>query len=67
MDLHTLAHDIHLVLNKGGHLPLFVGLFAIIRNHHSDLKDKLSDLGEVTGDNVLPKEILISLSSRRGL
>jgi len=54
-----------MVLNKGGHLPLFIGLFGIIRNHHSDLEDGLSDLGDL-GDNV-PATLIKSLSSRRGL
>lgn len=49
------------------HLPLFVGLIGIIKSRRENFKETLSDLGEVTGDNILPKEILISLSSRRGL
>lgn len=65
MDLHKLVHDIHMVLNRGGHLPLFIGLFGIIRNHQSDLEDGLSDLGDL-GDNV-PVTLIKSLSSRRGL
>jgi len=63
MDLHKLIHDVHLILNKGNHLPLFVGLLSIIRNHQADLEDILSDLGDL-GDNV---PVTLILSSRRGL
>ncbi|MCX5704175.1 MAG: hypothetical protein NT066_06785 [Candidatus Omnitrophica bacterium] len=52
---------------KALHLPMFVGLIGTLKIHKENLKETLGDLGEVTGDNILPKEILISLSSRRGL
>jgi len=67
MDLHKLVHDIHLILNKDGHLhlPLFAGLLSVVRNHKPDLEDGISDLGDL-GDNV-PATLIKSLSFRRGL
>jgi len=64
VDLHKFVHDIQMVLNKGAHFPLFVGLLGIIRNYQIDLEGGLSDLGDL-GDNV-PVTLLKSLSFRRG-
>lgn len=44
---------------KHWQLPLFAGL--------TSSEDNNSGLGEIAGDNILPREILISLSSRREL
>lgn len=66
MDIHKLAHDAY-EATKHWHLPLLVGLIGSIRiNSKADLGRENSDLGEAPGDNILTKEILISLSSRRG-
>jgi hypothetical protein len=66
MDFHKLPHDLaDVILN--GHFPfsfLLFGLFKISKLKH---KDEISELGDVPGDNVLPKNILISLPSRKGL
>ena len=67
MDLHKLAHDV-CEASKPWHFPLFAGLIGSARLHGKiEFKEKISDLGEVAGDNIIRKEILISLSSRRGL
>ncbi|MCX5697034.1 MAG: hypothetical protein NTU54_03545 [Candidatus Omnitrophica bacterium] len=67
MDLHKIAHDIY-EASKHWHLTLFAGLIDSIRLHSKvEERDRISGLGEVIGDNILQKEILISLSSRRGL
>lgn len=67
MDLHKLAHDVY-EASKHWHLPLLAGLVGSIRiMPKADSREHISDLGEVPGDNILSKEILISLSSRRGL
>jgi len=65
MDIHKLAND---ASEAAKHLPLFIGLISSIRiapKVRTEITN--SDLGDVPGDNILPKEILISLSSRRGL
>lgn len=65
MDIHKLAHD---ASEAAKHLPLFIGLISSIRitpKMRTEITD--SDLGEVPGDNILPINILNSLSSRRGL
>lgn len=65
MDFHKVAHDI---CNATGHwhLPLFVGFIGSMKQTFKiKAHDDLGDLGDAPGDNILPKEILISLSSRR--
>jgi len=67
MDLHKITHEIYEAA-KHWHLPFLVGVFGSIRvNHRINLQSNISDLGGIPGDNILPKEILISLSSRRSL
>ena len=67
MDLHKLAHDVCEVA-KHWHLPVFVGLISSVKVIPKiNGQGVISDLGEVPGDNVLPKEILNSLISRRSL
>jgi len=66
VNIHKVTQDIlGAFKDSHWHLPLFAGLFSIIRNRHSDLEDGLSDLGDL-GDNV-PVTLIKSLSSRRGL
>ncbi|MDI6605703.1 MAG: hypothetical protein QME65_00950 [Candidatus Omnitrophota bacterium] len=66
MDIHKLAHDVY-ETTRHWHLPLLVGLISSIRiAPKAGLGIRKSDLGDVPGDNILTKEILISLSSRRG-
>lgn len=68
MDLHKLIHHVDEIIRGGYlHFSLFAGLFGAIKGSTPDFKDQTGDLGETPGDNFLPKEILISLSSRRGL
>ncbi len=64
MDLHKLAHDA-CEATKYWYMPLLAGLIGYIRIIKE--KDKISDLGDVPGDNILSKEILNSLISRRSL
>jgi len=53
---------------KHWQLPLFAGLTNVANLKRKEgLEDNDSGLGEIAGDNILPKEILISLSSRREL
>ncbi len=67
MDLHKLIHDV-CEATKHGHLPLLAGFIGSIRLHNKmEAKDIIGDLGDVPGDNILPKEILNSLISRRSL
>lgn len=67
MDIHKISHEICEVA-KHGHLPLLASLIGTFRISRKAFKqEENSDLEEVTGDNILPNEILISLSSRRGL
>lgn len=62
MDLHKLAHHMKEIFNDGHlHLPLFAVLFGIIRNHKPDLVEKTGCLGDMPGDNILPKNILTSI------
>lgn len=65
MDLQKLAHDIFGASGQT-HLPFFLGLIAPLKMAFKmKSKDDLGDLGDVPGDNIPPKQILISLSSRR--
>jgi hypothetical protein len=67
MDMHKTFHDL---CQAGEHfnLPLIVGMIGSVRfNGKIKTEDKFGDLGDVPGDNVLPKKILNSLISRRSL
>lgn len=65
MDLHRLAHDIFHT-SRQTNVPFFIGLIGSLRfTFKNKDKNDLGDLGDAPGDNILPKEILISLSSRR--
>ncbi|MCM8797303.1 MAG: hypothetical protein NC923_05450 [Candidatus Omnitrophica bacterium] len=67
MDLQKLAHDAY-EASKHWHLPILFGLVGHIRLHSKmEDKDIIGDLGDAPGDNILPKEILNSLISRRSL
>lgn len=66
MDLHRLTHGIYEAL-KHWHIPVFVSfLTSITPKAKAKRQAKMSDLGDVPGDNILPNEILFSISSRRG-
>ena len=67
MDLHKLVHEACEV-SRHWHLPLLAGFASSIK-FRSKMKaeDLYSDLGDVPGDNILPKAILNSLISRRSL
>ena len=68
MDLYKLAQHIGEILQDGHwHLPLFAGLLGAIKNHNSVVDEKTGGLGNVPGDNILPKEILISFCARKKL
>ena len=65
MDLHRLAHDIFHA-SRQTQVPFLIGLVGSIKlSFKSNRKDDLGDLGDTPRDSILPKEILISLSSRR--
>ena len=67
MDIHRLVQEACETV-KHWHLPLLVGLVSFIKIVPDVSKEaKVSELGEVPGDNILPNDILTSLSSRRGL
>ena len=66
MQTQKLIHEL-CEASKHMHLPLLVGLVSYVRVTPKYLRDKFSDLGDVPGDNVLPKVILDSLISRRSL
>ena len=67
IDLHKTIQQI-CEATRHWHLPMFVGLVSSIKvNPRINTQEKISDLGDVPGDNFLPKEILNSLVSRRGL
>lgn len=67
MDIHKLFHD-SCEAARHWHFPLFSVLFGYIRiMSEQNSHDQVNDLEDAVGDNILPKEILISLSSRRGL
>jgi|GEM_PF-4043549 len=52
MDIHKVTHDILIAFKEGHlHLPLFAGLFSVLRNRQPDLKDEINDMGDL-GDNV---------------
>lgn len=64
MDINKITHDI-LEVTKHPHLPILAGLIGYIHiTPKMGAKVDSSGLGEVTGDNILPKDILISLSRR---
>ncbi|MDP2941052.1 MAG: hypothetical protein Q8N85_02195 [Candidatus Omnitrophota bacterium] len=66
MDIHKLAQDVY-EAGKHWHLPLFFSLLGSVGfPSKMGIRDKNSDLGDAPGDNILPSEILISLSSRKG-
>lgn len=67
MDLHKLVHDA-CEASKHWHLPILFGLIGHVRLHSGvENKYEIGDLGDAPGDNILPKEILNSLISRRSL
>lgn len=67
MDIHKLTHDI-CEATRHWHLPLLIGFIGYIRvRSKKDSQDCISDLGEAPGDNILPSDILFSISSRRVL
>ncbi len=67
MDMHKIAHDL-CETTRHCHFPLIAGLIGYIRiTPKKRIKEIIGDLGEVPGDNILPSEILISISSRRVL
>jgi len=65
MDINKIAHEAFETA-RVWHFPLLLGLVCSIRVMPKDQYNQ-GDLGDVPGDNILPKNILISLSSRRGL
>ena len=67
MDIHKLIHEA-CGATRHWHFPLLVGLIGFIKIiPKADSHERISDLGDVPGDNILPSQILISISSRRGL
>ena len=65
MDIHKLAHDIFHA-SRQTNVPFFIALFGSMKlSFKHKRSNDLGDLGETPGDNILPKEILIALSSRR--
>ncbi|RJP29187.1 MAG: hypothetical protein C4533_05150 [Candidatus Omnitrophota bacterium] len=65
MDIHKLIHD---TCEATKHLPFLIGLAGSIRiMPKQNSREQIGDLGDVPGDNILPKEILNSLISRRSL
>lgn len=67
MDLHKLAHEVCEAV-RHWHMPVLVGLISSIKlTSKISPHLKISDLGDVPGDNILQNEILISFSSRGGL
>ena len=58
MDIHKIAQELHDALKLPG-LSLLTGFITLIK---SNKKEK--DLEDIPGDNILPDEILISLSYR---
>lgn len=67
MDIHKLIHD-GCEAAKHLHFPMLLGLAGSIRIMPKQKSpEQIGDLGDVPGDNILPKEILNSLISRRSL
>ena len=67
MELTKILQDVY-EASKHWHFSLVAGLISSFKTHSGvEAKDKISDLGDVPGDNILPSQILISISSRRGL
>ena len=67
MELHKLTHDIYEAA-RHWYLPLYVGLIGSVRLIRRNVrKEKSSDLRDVPGDNLLPKEILNYLISPKSL
>jgi hypothetical protein len=65
MDFHKIIHDLSEAARQG-HWPLFLGWLGALKYFSKDYnRYDLGDLGDTPGDNILPKEILSSLSSRR--
>ena len=66
MDIHRLVQEA-CETAKHWHLPLLVGFVSFIKIVPDVSQEaEVSELGEVPGDNILPNDILTSLSSRRG-
>lgn len=66
MELHKLLQEAY-ETSKHWHFPVFAGLIAHLRlGREQRIHMKNSGLGEIPGDNIPPKEILDSLSFRRG-
>jgi hypothetical protein len=63
MDIQKLTFEIY-EFTKQWHLPLLVGFIGLAGEAGKPGAD--NGLGEAPGDNILPKQILICLSSRRG-
>ncbi len=67
MYLNKLAQDV-CEASKHWYLPFLIGMVSYIRIiPKSDSRSEIGDLGDVPGDNILPKAILNSLISRRSL
>ena len=48
------------------HLPIFAGFLGLLNTYSRETPQSgFNGLGDVPGDNILSKEILVSLSSRR--
>ena len=65
MEIHKMTHEAYEVIKHLSFLTFFFGSIRITPKR--SINEQNSDLGEVPGDNILPKEILISLSSHRVL
>jgi len=66
MDLHKLFHEVAEAC-KSGHFLVLAGMLGIFKlTSGFKQMDKSCGLSDAVGDNILPKNILISLSSRKG-
>lgn len=65
MELNKLSHDIYEAV-KHWHIPLLFGIIGSVKISRKVTKQEDNcGLGDTPGDNILPKEILNSLISRR--